>query len=123
MALGQHEENIGRRDLPRCITWRNFGYEIDDQICGTRSQALHARQQGFLDVDVNLGSRCAEPTPPFIHCEFSSDSLPSRGSISLTLTPGEGVPLGDYKASVTIQCLGDHAFPMTIPIKGVGYLQ
>jgi hypothetical protein len=65
----------------------------------------------------------AAPLPPFLNCEFSNDSLPPGGTITLTLTTGEGVPLGDYRASLTVQCDGDVPFPMTIPIKGVGYFQ
>lgn len=65
----------------------------------------------------------AAPAPPFITCEFSSDSVAAGGRVTLKIVPGQGTPLGEYKTSITLQCEGSLSFPLTIPIKGVGYMQ
>ena len=65
----------------------------------------------------------ATPAPPFLQCEFSSDSVAAGGSVTLKIVPGQGAPLGEYKTSITLLCTGNLQFPLTIPVKGVGYMQ
>lgn len=65
----------------------------------------------------------AAPAPPFLHCEFSSDSIGAGGSATLKIVSGEGTPLGEYRTSITLQFTGHLLYPLTIPVKGVGYMQ
>ena len=67
--------------------------------------------------------RLAAPPPEFIKCEFSSDRVLPGGSISLTLTRGKGAPVGEYETSITLWLDGPLPYPLSIPIKGVGYIE
>ena len=63
------------------------------------------------------------PVPAFLNCQFSSDMLAPKGTITMRLTVGKGVPLGEYATSVTLRLEGDVPYMLTIPIRGVGYME
>jgi len=65
----------------------------------------------------------ATAPPPFLNCEFAHDSVAAGQTLTLTITPGPGAPLGEYRTSITLQCEGELSFPLTIPIRGIGYMQ
>ena len=65
----------------------------------------------------------ASPPPPFLNCELSSDSLAPKAAVSLRLTVGKGAPLGDYSTSLTLRLEGDIPYVLTIPVRGVGYME
>lgn len=67
--------------------------------------------------------RLAAPPPGFIECSLSADLLPPGGSMTVTLTRGKGTPVGEYVASVTLVCDAPIPLSVSIPIKGLGYVE
>jgi len=67
--------------------------------------------------------RLAAPPPEFIKCELSGDRLLPGSSISVILTRGKGAPVGVYETSITLWFDGPIPHPISIPIKGTGYIE
>jgi hypothetical protein len=67
--------------------------------------------------------RLAAPPPEFITCEFSSDHLLPGGSVSVILARGKGAPVGEFETSITLWIDGPIPYPVSIPIKGLGYVE
>jgi len=57
----------------------------------------------------------------FISASFSRDELKPQEKATLTIELKKNPPLGDFKTSITIECVGEKTERITIPITGIGY--
>ena len=84
-----------------------------------RKEIIKLSNNSPVDYSVQL----AAPPPDFIKCELSSNRLPQRGSMLVTLTRGKGSPVGEYETSITLLLDAPVPHPISIPIKGLGYIE
>ncbi len=67
--------------------------------------------------------RLAAPPPGYFTCELSNTTLAAGGSLDVTLTRGKGTPVGQYETSITLLLDAPVPHPVSIPIKGLGYME
>jgi hypothetical protein len=75
------------------------------------------------DTKAECRIRLATAPPDFIKCLLSSDRMLPGASVSIILTRGKGAPVGEYETSITLWIDGPFPHAISIPIKGIGYLE
>jgi hypothetical protein len=84
-----------------------------------RKEIIKLSNNSPVDYRVQL----AAPPPDFIKCELSSNHLSQHGSMLVTLTRSKGSPVGEYETSITLLLDAPVPHPISIPIKGLGYIE
>lgn len=63
------------------------------------------------------------PPSPYIAYEMSSDVAEPGAAITITLRRTKQTPVGPFLTSLTLMLDGSYPHPVTIPIRGIGYVE
>jgi hypothetical protein len=63
------------------------------------------------------------PLPDYLSFEIPADTIPPGSDIEALVTVGEDAPLGRYETSLTLMLTGADTHPVTIPIRGIGFMR